>query len=210
MKSSKKNIKNKAASSLISEIWNVAADKSAINKIEKYLKSHPETLEKLKYDDPASVLFLLGSETRHALDTERLELKARLIDKNTGIKQVEKNQSRSIFPILFGRKWRFAAVGAVLIMFCGIILITKPELFSLRPQQNSGAVVNSSEDMKKNTGYDKDVFQETATTCQNIDDSQASNSGVKSITSNLVADGEKVIHYTTETGAEVIFITGLN
>jgi hypothetical protein len=104
-----------------------------------------------------------------------------------------------------------------LFILLGIILISRTYLFRHESRQNLTENSNPAEDLKKNDVYDKDISRRTGTTLVSMEAVGQGKAGYKnahntekSIATNLVTDGEKIIHYTMDNGTEVIFITGLN
>jgi hypothetical protein len=188
------------------------------------LRKNRDALQKIYNEDPAALLYLYGSEVRRALEASDVSPALPLLESDAVLKRQTTGRPKDPWrhPVtalisFFANNRKPAMSAAAILMLLGAVFIYRS--LTLRQESTPDSVrgTTAAEGLKKNHIYDKDIRRETATNADvRVDYKPASADGKKSsafrnaIATNLVADGDKVIHYRMESGTEIIFVTWLD
>jgi hypothetical protein len=225
MELSEKNMKKAELRKTIENLWSNDSAPGDIKPVQDYLRKNRSALQEIYNEDPAVLLHLYGGEVRRILETSEISAALPLVESAAvSKKQIAagfENLRRSPVTTLisFFTTDRIPAISAAaMLMLLAVVFIYKSLTLRQESVLDSTRGNSIAEGLNKNQIYDNDIRRKTAINAHVRAESEfiAARSGKDSnacrdaIATNLLADGNKVIHYKMESGTEIIFVTGLD
>jgi hypothetical protein len=225
MKSFGKNMKKTELRKTIDNLWNNDTASGDIKSVRNCLRKNRDALQKIYNEDPAALLYLFGSEVRRALEAPDVSPALPLRESDAVLKRQAADRLKDSWrhPVtalisFFASHRKPAMSAAAILMLLGTVFIYRS--FTLRQEStpDSARGTTAAEGLKKTHVYNKDIRREAAANADVRAESEFiaagagedSNAFRNAIATNLIADGDKVIHYRMESGTEIIFVTGLD
>jgi len=208
----------------IDNLWSNDTATEDIKFARDCFRENRDALQKIYNEDPAALLFLYGSEVRRALEVSDVSPALPLLESDAVLKRQTAGRLKDSrrHPVtarisFFVNNRRLAMSAAAILMLLGSVFIYRSLTLRQESTPNSERGTTIADGLKRNQIYDKDIRRETATNTDiRVDYEPVGADGKKSsafrnaIATNLVADGDKIIHYRMESGTELIFVTELD
>jgi hypothetical protein len=222
MKLSEKNMKKAEVRKIIENLWSNDSAPGDIKSFRDCLRKNKDILQEIYYKDPAVLLFLYGSEVRRILETSEVSTALPLVESNAASKRqtaggFENPRRHPVTTLIsfFATNRKLVMPIAAILMLLGAVFIYRSPALRQEPAPDSTQGTSTAEGLNKNQIYDNDIRRETAVNAHIRAESEfagekAPNACRNAIATNLLADGDKVIHYKMESGTEIIFVTGLD
>jgi hypothetical protein len=225
MKLSEENMKKAELRKTIENLWSNDSAPGDIKSFRNCLRKNKDILQEIYYKDPAVLLFLYGSEVTRILEASEVSTalppaESTAVSKKQIAGGFENLRRRPVTTLIsFFTTNRIPAISAAaVLMLLGVVFIYRSLALRQESALDSTQGNSTAEGLNKNQIYDNDIRRETAANAHIRADSELiakkSEKDLKTfsnaIATNLLADGNKIIHYKMESGTEIIFVTGLD